>query len=165
MTDAGRPRFDSAAVARDARAHGLVVVAGAGLSMGPPSSLPGWTEINDAFLENLAVCIGGHTDGEIGGDMLQFVLERRATAGVAQPDLQAQLAEESLGEHYFALFGPLDIETWNDGHAAIAALAAGGAPARDRHDQLRPAARARPRRGRSPNAGLLRARGLRAAAR
>lgn len=126
MTDAGRPWFDSASVARAARAHGLVVLAGAGLSMGPPSSLPGWTEINDAFLENLALCVGVHTDGEIGGEVLQFVLERRATADVAQPDLQAQLAEESLGEHYFTLFRPLDIETWTDGHAAVAALAAGG---------------------------------------
>ena len=40
------------------------------------------------------------------------MLERRATAGVAQPHLQAQLAEEALGEHYFALFRSLDIETW-----------------------------------------------------
>src|SRR6185436_8126474 len=118
MTDAGRPPFDAATVAGDARAHGLVVVAGAGLSMGPPSSLPGWTAINDAFLESLAVCIGVHTGGEVGGDVLQFVLERREQAAAAQPDLQAQLAEESLGEHYFAVFEPLDIETWNDGHAA-----------------------------------------------
>ena len=67
-----------------------------------------------------------HTDGEVGGDVLEFVLERRETAAAAQPDLQAQLAEESLGEHYFAVFEPLDIETWNDGHAAIAALASTG---------------------------------------
>jgi SIR2-like protein len=126
MTEAARPRFDPAASARDARAHGLVAVAGAGLSMGPPSSLPGWTEINDAFLENLALCIAVHTGGEFGRDVLRFVLDRRATADVAQPDLQAQLAEESLGEHYFALFRPLDVETWNDGHAAVAALAATG---------------------------------------
>ena len=58
--------------------------------------------------------------------MLELVLERRDTAAAAQPDLQAQLAEESLGEHYFAVFEPLDIETWNDGHAAVAALAATG---------------------------------------
>ena len=126
MTDAARPWFDSIAVARDARTHGLVVVAGAGLSMGPPSSLPGWTAINDAFLESLAMRLAVHTDGEVGYDVLELVLERRETAAAAQPDLQAQLAEESLGEHYFALFEPLDIETWNDGHAAIAAFAATG---------------------------------------
>lgn len=126
MTDATRPGFDSTALAGDARAHGLVVVAGAGLSMGPPSSLPAWTEINDAFLENLALCLARHTDGEVGYDVLELVLERRETAAAAQPDLQAQLAEESLGEHYFAVFEPLDIETWNDGHAALAALAATG---------------------------------------
>ncbi len=126
MADAERPSFDSAAVARDVRIHGLVLVAGAGLSMGPPSSLPGWTTINDAFLENLAMCLALHTDGEVGYDVLELVRDRRETAAAAQPDLQAQLAEESLGEHYFALFEPLDIETWNDGHAAVAALAATG---------------------------------------
>ena len=83
---------------------------------------PGWNAINDAFLENLALCVGLHTDGQVGGDVLQFILERRESAAAAQPDLQAQLAEESLGERYFALFEPLDIETWNDGHAAVAAL-------------------------------------------
>jgi len=120
MADAERPSFDSAAVARDVRIHGLVLVAGAGLSMGPPSSLPGWTTINDAFLENLAMCLALHTDGDVGYDVLELVRDRRETAAAAQPDLQAQLAEESLGEHYFALFEPLDIETWNDGHAAVA---------------------------------------------
>ena len=126
MTDAARPWIDPPTVARDARLHGLVVVAGAGLSMGPPSSLPGWTEINDAFLESLAMRLADHTDGTVGYDVLELVLERRETAAAAQPDLQAQLAEESLGEHYFALFEPLDIETWNDGHAALAAIAATG---------------------------------------
>ena len=117
MSEAVRPAFDAVAVARDATAHGLVVVAGAGLSMGPPSSLPSWTAINNAFLENLALRLAGHTGGEVGYDVAEFVLERRETADVAQADLQAQ---------YFALFKPLDIATWNDGHAAIAALAATG---------------------------------------
>ena len=126
MTDAPRARFDPSAVGQAAREHGLVVLAGAGLSMGPPSSLPGWTAINDAFLESLAMCLALHTDGQVGYDVLEFVLGRRDTAAAAQPDLQAQLAEESLGEHYFQLFEPLDIETWNDGHAAVAALARTG---------------------------------------
>ena len=126
MTDAARAWIDPTAVARDARMHGLVVIAGAGLSMGPPSSLPGWTEINDAFLDSLAMRLARHTDGTVGYDVLELVLERREAAAAAQPDLQAQLAEESLGEHYFALFEPLDIETWNDGHAALAACAATG---------------------------------------
>jgi hypothetical protein len=94
--------------------------------MGPPSSLPGWGAINNAFLENLALCLSEHSQGEVGYDLAEFVLERRETADVAQPDLQAQLAEESIGEHYFALFEPLDIETWNDGHAAVAAVATTG---------------------------------------
>ena len=126
MTETPRPAYDQDAVARDAQAHGLVIVAGAGLSMGPPSSLPGWTDINDAFLENLAVRLGMHGCGDVAAAVLQLVRERRDAAAVAQPDLQAQLAEESLGEHYFGLFKPLDIDTWNDGHAALAALASTG---------------------------------------
>ena len=121
-----RDSIDAAAVWRQATAHGLVVLAGAGVSMGPPSSLPGWTDINDAFLDNLGLLLARHTDGEVGYDIAHFVLERRDAAAVVQPDLQAQLAEESLSERYFGLFEPLDIETWNEGHAAIAALAATG---------------------------------------
>jgi hypothetical protein len=121
-----RPAFDAAALARDADLHGLVVLVGAGLSMGPPSSLPGWGAINDAFLENLAMRLAEHTDGEVGYDVAEFVADQRESAKVAQPDLQAQLAEESLGEHYFALFEPLDIDAWNSGHAAVAALAQTG---------------------------------------
>ena len=122
-TESGRPAFDPDAIGHDARANGLVVVAGAGLSMGPPASLPGWTAINDAFLEGLAVRLAEHTDGDCGYDVAEFVAARRETARVAQPDLQAQLAEDSLGDQYFKLFKPLDIETWNDGHAALAAIA------------------------------------------
>jgi SIR2-like domain len=121
-----RAAFDPVAIARDAELHGLVVLVGAGLSMGPPSSLPGWSAINDAFLENLALRLAEHTDGEVGNDVAEFVADRRETSDVAQPDLQAQLAEESLGEHYFALFEPLDIDAWNEGHAAVAALARTG---------------------------------------
>jgi hypothetical protein len=123
MSDA---RFDAEAVARDARQHGLVVVAGAGLSMGSPSSLPGWNAINDAFLENLALLLCEHIDDGGPYQIAELIAERRENAAVAQPDLQAQLAEESLGEHYFELFKPLDIEAWNDGHAALAAIARTG---------------------------------------
>jgi SIR2-like domain len=120
------PPFDAVAAARDARAHGLVIVAGAGLSMAPPSSLPGWNAINNAFLENLALLLSEHLDDGLPYQVAELIAERRETAAVAQPDLQAQLAEESLGEHYFALFKPLDIEAWNDGHAALAAIAQTG---------------------------------------
>jgi hypothetical protein len=118
--------FDAEVVARDARQHGLVVVAGAGLSMAPPSALPGWNGINDAFLENLALLLSEHIDDGGPYQIAELIAERRETAAVAQPDLQAQLAEESLGEHYFQLFKPLDIEAWNDGHAALAAIAKTG---------------------------------------
>lgn len=94
--------------------------------MGPPSSLPGWTAINDAFIELLGLTIARHTDGAVGYDVAQLVATRRDEAGVAAPDLQAQLAEESLGEAYFKLFQPLDIDAWNESHASVAAIAQSG---------------------------------------
>ena len=130
------PAFDPEALAREARAHGLVVVAGAGLSMGPPSSLPGWPAINNAFIEMLAFTVAQHTDGEVGYDIAELVAARRDEAGVAAPDLQAQFAEESLGDAYFRLFQPLDIAAWNDSHAALAAIARSGALARRDHRRI-----------------------------
>ena len=118
--------FDAAAIARDAEQHGLVVVAGAGLSMDPQSSLPGWGALNDAFLDNLGLLLAEHVDDGLPYQIAELIADRRESAAVAQPDLQAQLAEESLGEHYFELFKPLDIEAWNDGHAALAAIARTG---------------------------------------
>lgn len=125
-SEAARLRFDASSVAADAEAHGLVVIAGAGISMGPPASLPGWNAINNAFLEALGMCVSRHTGSSIGLDIAEFIASRRDTADAAQPDLQAQLAEETLGHHYFALFSPLDISSWTDSHAALAALAGTG---------------------------------------
>jgi len=121
-----RPVLDIAALVNDIQTHGLVVVAGAGLSMSPPSSLPGWTAINRVFLDNLALLLARHTEGQTGYDVANFIVDRAETVGVASPDFQAQFAEEALGAHYFELFKPLDIGTWNPAHAAIAALASTG---------------------------------------
>jgi SIR2-like protein len=123
---AANPGFDPAAVADGAREHGLVALVGAGASMGPPSALPGWTAMNNAFIEMLAHTVALHTDGEVGYDVAELVAARRDEAAVAAPDLQAQLAEESFGEAYFGLFAPLDIDAWNESHAAIAAIARSG---------------------------------------
>lgn len=125
-SDSHRPVFDAGLVARHAKAHGLVVIAGAGISMGPPASLPGWNAINNAFLEALGMHVSRHAGSGIGLEVAEFIASRRDTANAAQTDLQAQLAEEALGHHYFSLFAPLDIATWTDSHAAIAALATAG---------------------------------------
>lgn len=111
----------------DATRYGLVIVAGAGLSMGHPSSLPNWTSINNAFITQLALVVAVHTDGQFNSMAIaNLIAGQRDEAGTAAPDLQAQFAEESLGEAYFELFQPLNIGTWNDGHAAIAAIARSG---------------------------------------
>ena len=110
-----------------ARQHGLVIFAGAGLSVPPPSSLPGWGKLNDAFLEAICLKLAIFADPDINGAQLQeYLSQRRENNKVISPDFQAQLAEDECGEDYFRMFQALDVEAWNPGHAVIAALAAVG---------------------------------------
>ena len=110
-----------------ARQHGLVIFAGAGLSVPPPSSLPGWGKLNDAFLEAICLRLAIFADPDINGAQLQeYLSKRRENNKVISPDFQAQLAEDECGEDYFRMFQALDVEAWNPGHAVIAALAAAG---------------------------------------
>jgi hypothetical protein len=114
-------------LAASARQHGLVIFAGAGLSVPPPSSLPGWGKLNDAFLEAICLRLAIFADPDINGAQLQeYLAQRRENNKVISPDFQAQLAEDECGEDYFRMFQALDVEAWNPGHAVIAALAAAG---------------------------------------
>lgn len=128
----GTPQNRSATTARDelvaaAREHGLVVFAGAGLSVGSPSALPGWRDLNSAFLDALCMRLADFTSGKAGGPLLHdWLVERRDAKGMIAPDFQAQLAEDECGAEYFRVFQVLDIDAWNEGHAALAALAEAG---------------------------------------
>jgi hypothetical protein len=113
-------------LARDAREHGLVILAGAAVSMPPPSSLPGWTQLNTAFLEALAVLVGENTEFEVDGSFVGFLLQRRDETGHIPPEFQAQLAEDECDVDYFRVLQSLDIETWNACHGSIARLAESG---------------------------------------
>lgn len=109
-----------------ARERGLVVFAGAGLSVPTPSALPGWRHLNTAFLDALCVRLAKFTDGEVGPGLLEWLVTRCDQNQVISPDFQAQLAEDECGVEYFRMFQVLDIDAWNTGHAAIAALAKAG---------------------------------------
>ena len=114
-------------LAASARQHGLVIFAGAGLSVPSPSSLPGWGKLNDAFLEAICLRLAIFADPDINGAQLQeYLAQRRENNKVISADFQAQLAEDECGEDYFRMFQALDVEAWNPGHAVIAALAAAG---------------------------------------
>jgi NAD-dependent SIR2 family protein deacetylase len=113
-------------LAQTSRAHGLVVFAGAGLSVAYPSSLPDWRTLNTAFLETLVVRLVQFTEQEVHPGVLDFLIQRRDEKNVISPDFQAQLAEDECGADYFRMLGVLDIDTFNDAHAALAKLAADG---------------------------------------
>jgi tetratricopeptide (TPR) repeat protein len=113
-------------LARDAQEHGLVVLAGAAVSMPPPSSLPGWTQLNTGFLEALGVLVATRTEGEVDASYVGFLLHRRDETGHIPPDFQAQLAEDECDLDYFRVLRSLDIDTWNACHGSLAVLAQSG---------------------------------------
>jgi hypothetical protein len=74
-------------LAASARQHGLVIFAGAGLSVPPPSSLPGWGKLNDAFLEAICLRLAIFADPDINGAQLQeYLAQRRENNKVISPD-------------------------------------------------------------------------------
>jgi tetratricopeptide (TPR) repeat protein len=120
--------LDLQAVIRYAREGRLVVLAGAGVSMEPPSSLPSWLTLNRMILEALYRRVGAYL-GPFGTDLdapFAQVLERRDIEQVFAPDYQAQIMEEQVGTTYFRVLQSLDLTQRNWTHEAIAALAARG---------------------------------------
>lgn len=109
------------------RREELVVMAGAGVSAGWPSAVPGWYALNAVIFGALRQRL------EVGIDRLGWlervepdVVDARA-AGRFPPDYQAQVIEDMCGRRYFQGLQALDIDVGNSAHDAIAALAAGGA--------------------------------------
>lgn len=109
-----------------AKSRRVVVMAGAGVSAGPPSALPGWHQLN----RMIVAALGERVDGYLGragytADVCAAIDARR-TAGAFPPDYQAQILEENSGEYYFRALQCLDGTTRNAAHEAIAHLAAQG---------------------------------------
>jgi tetratricopeptide (TPR) repeat protein len=118
------PVAELASLAEHAGAHGLVVLAGAGVSMPAPSCLPGWTDFNDAVLNGLAQRAEELTGGAIpGGETMIGLRTLRDQAGALPIDFQAQLMEEECGPDYFRVLQSIDADATNGCHAAIAAMA------------------------------------------
>ena len=110
-----------------ARSGELVVFAGAGVSAGNPSALPGWNPLNVSIVEVLfdRLETGLGRKGWI--SELRPVIEAHRDGGKFPPEYQAQLIEEFCGDRYFRALQSLDISTFNGGHDGIAALAEAGA--------------------------------------
>jgi tetratricopeptide (TPR) repeat protein len=116
-----------ASLVHQARAQRLVILAGAGVSMGAPSSLPGWRDLNSMILSAVAGRVRGYFDGRPEVEhLLEALVQRRDVHGTFAPDYQAQIMEEQCGVTYFRALQAVDVEQRNASHEAIAALAAAG---------------------------------------
>jgi hypothetical protein len=90
---------------------GFVILAGAGVSMLAPSSLPGWRDVNRAVVSALAARTARDTNPAIVTDFLAGVAARREEKRAYAPDFLAQLIEEQLGDDYFTALQVLDERT------------------------------------------------------
>ncbi|MEA2000381.1 MAG: SIR2 family protein [Actinomycetota bacterium] len=112
-----------------ARSGTLVVFAGAGVSAGEPSSLPSWYTLNEMIAEQLLDRSEDAFEGYLRADALKPAFGSIGAAREEQrfpPEYQAQLVEEMAGSQYFDALTSLDVDTFNEAHSGIAALAAAG---------------------------------------
>src|SRR5579872_6398063 len=110
-----------------ARNGSLVVFAGAGLSAGPPASLPGWKPLNAAIFRALRLRLETGLGRKDWLALIESDLDADRRADRFPPDYQAQVIEEMCGDRYFRALQALDVHATNPAHEAIAALAAAGA--------------------------------------
>ncbi len=110
-----------------ARRGEVIVMAGAGVSAGKPSALPGWKPLNAAIVQTLSQRLEAAIDRP--GWLSQFipVIEENLNTDRFPPDYQAQIIEEMCGDRYFYALQSLDVNAINSGHDGIAVLAAQGA--------------------------------------
>lgn len=109
-----------------ARRGEVIVMAGAGVSAGKPSALPGWKPMNAAIVQ--ALCRRLESALNSPGWLSQLVpaIDAERDTDRFPPDYQAQLIEEMCGDRYFRALQALDVDVINAGHDGVAALAAAG---------------------------------------
>jgi hypothetical protein len=110
-----------------AKAQRAVVMAGAGVSAAPPSSLPGWYEINRMIVAALGQAIDGYLRKPGYTAEVCAAIDSRRKADGFPPDYQAQILEENAGADYFRALLSLDVDACNAAHLGIARLAKHGA--------------------------------------
>ena len=110
-----------------ARRGELIVMAGAGVSAGRPSALPGWKPLNAAISHALCHRLESSLDRPGWLADIAPLVDAERDADRFPPEYQAQLIEEMCGERYFRALQALDIDVMNPSHDGIAALAAAGA--------------------------------------
>lgn len=107
------------AAARDSR---LVIFAGAGVSMAPPTNLPSWRAFNRSVVRALAAGAAPIVTAELADRAAALVLARHDQEKLP-PEYQAQVLAEQLHDDYFTVLQHLDSDRPNATHLAIAWLA------------------------------------------
>ena len=93
--------------------NGLVIFAGAGCSMAPPSSLPNWNKLNEAILNTLWDKLEPYgLNNRFREQILTSIIQKRDD-NKFPPDYQAQRMEERAGIKYFQLLSAVDSDTFN----------------------------------------------------
>src|SRR5664279_768820 len=107
-----------------ARSGNLVIFAGAGVSAGAPTSLPGWKPLNAAIFHALRTRLESGIERKDSLLQMEALLESQRDADKFPPDYQAQVIEEMCGVRYFNALQALDVDVTNAAHRGIAALTA-----------------------------------------
>lgn len=92
---------------------GIVLFAGAGCSMAPPASLPGWNSLNDAILDTLWDMLPQYGIKDQFREKILGAIRQKRSENILPPDYQAQRMAERAGIRYFELLSAVDSETWN----------------------------------------------------
>ena len=100
----------------------IIVFAGAGVSMGPPTCLPSWIDINRSVLEALAARLTSLIGKEKADDLAKRISERQQ-ANRFPPEYQAQVIAGRLRDSYFQVLQCLDSQIPNATHVTLARLA------------------------------------------
>jgi len=100
----------------------LVVFAGAGISMVPPTGLPSWRAVNQIVVNALVGRAASLIGGDQAAEATKLILSRHEHEKIP-PEYQAQILADVLGAHYFEVLRHLDSDRPNAVHLAIACLA------------------------------------------
>src|SRR4051794_14203110 len=96
-----------------ASAGQLVVMAGAGVSMVAPSSLPGWNEVAESVLDCLVNRLESFLNRPSWLTQVISAAKVRRETNKFPPDYQAQILEEMAGLRYFEALQALDVDVVN----------------------------------------------------
>src|SRR5438067_1406604 len=105
-----------------AQSSRLVIFVGAGASMGPPTNLPSWRDVNRIVVRALASTAAAAVGTDIATNAAQLILTRHEHEKLP-PEYQAQLLAEFLYKRYFEVLRFIDSDRPNATHLAIAWLA------------------------------------------